>query len=43
LFSIGVFFKIRTKEKSTFISMNESEEKEEKSNKKQNVMKLPFE
>ncbi len=45
LFSIWVFFKVKTKEKITLISINESSEKEEEDweNKKQNVMKLPFE
>ncbi|MDQ7009057.1 MAG: hypothetical protein Q9M94_02075 [Candidatus Gracilibacteria bacterium] len=48
LFSIGVFFKLREKEKNTLISINESEKKEnsstlsESKDKKQNVMKLPF-
>jgi len=43
LFSTWVFFKIRKKEDSVLISLNESEEKNSFQNKKQNVMKLPFE
>lgn len=42
LFSLWVFFKLKQKEENTLISINESEEKETKKNKKQNVMKLPF-
>ena len=50
LFSSWVFFKIRKKEKNVLISINESEKfdknlnkKNISQNKKQNVMKLPFE
>ncbi len=44
LFSTWVFFKIRKKEKLTLVSLNESEEEQKiKTQKKGNVMSLPFE
>jgi len=43
LFSVWVFFKTIKKEKLTLISLNEAEEDNYTKEKKQNVMKLPFE
>ena len=44
LFSTWVFFKIRKKEKLTLVSLNESEEEQKiKTQKKWNVIALPFE
>jgi len=43
LFQVWVFLKIRKKEKSILISLNEAETKWFSKSKKQNIMKLPFE